>query len=294
MTVLVIGVLGALALPAPTLAATTIGEATGSGTQICTTDWTWVQDATAPSSPSYAVPAGGGVITRWSHTVSSDTPTTATLRLKVFRKTGTKTYLTVGHSAIEPLTSDGLMVFATRIKVKAGDLLGLRTGGTEGTDCYRTGQSGDVAELQGNTGEPDPPVGTTFNSTFAEMFVLNVAAVVEPDCDTDGRGDESQDRNTASCLPLRCNGNQLTRVGTNGPDKLVGTRARDVIAALGGNDVIRGLAGKDILCGGAGRDRLLGGGGRDTLLGQAGRDTLRGGPGRDKLRGGPGRDREVP
>jgi hypothetical protein len=201
ITVLVIGALGAFVVPASALAATTIGQATGSGTQICTTDYTWVQAATASSSPSYTVPPGGGVITGWSHTVSSDTPATATMRLKVFRRTGTMTYLTVGHSAVEPLTSPGLKVFATRIGVQAGDLLGLRTGGTEGTDCYRAGQSGDAAEQQGMPGEPDPPVGTTFNSAFPSMFLLNVAAVVEPDADGDGFGDETQDRCRAAPGP---------------------------------------------------------------------------------------------
>lgn len=194
MTPLVVGALGALAVPAPALAATAIGEATGSGTQICTTNYTWVQDATASSSPSYAVPAGGGVITRWSHTVSSDTPAGATMRLKVFRKTGANAYLTIGQSDVETLNSAGLRTFATRIGVQAGDLLGLRTGGTEGTDCYRTGQSGDVAVEQTMPGLPDPPVGTTFNSSVANAFVLDVAAVVEPDADSDGYGDETQDQ----------------------------------------------------------------------------------------------------
>ena len=194
ITLLVIGALGALAVPAPALAATVIGEATGSGTQICTTNYTWVQDATASGSPSYTVPAGGGVITSWSHTVSSDTPAGATMRLKVFRRTGAHTYLTVGHSAVETLTSADLRVFATRIGVQAGDLLGLRTGGTEGTDCYRTGQSGDVAEQQVTPGLPDLEVGATFTSGSPNEFVLNTAAVVEPDADRDVFGDETQDR----------------------------------------------------------------------------------------------------
>lgn len=217
---------GPLAVPAPALAATAIGEATGSGTQICTTNYTWVQDATASGSPSYTVPAGGGVITSWSHRVSSDTPAGATMRLKVFRKTGAHTYLTVGHSAVETLTSAGLRVFETRIGVEAGDLLGLRTGGTEGTDCYRTGQSGDVAEQQVTPGLPDPAVGATFTSAFPNEFVLNIAAVVEPDADSDAYGDETQDKCIGTAGPFNGCPNELTlgkAKGKNGKVKVTAT-----------------------------------------------------------------------
>ena len=40
-------------------AATTIGQASGTSTTGCAADYTWVQAATAATTPSYAVPAGG-------------------------------------------------------------------------------------------------------------------------------------------------------------------------------------------------------------------------------------------
>ncbi len=173
----------------PAGAAVTIGQATGSGTQICTTDYTWVQEATTAANLSYVVPAGGGVITAWTHGVSNDTPNGATMRLKIFRKTATQTYLTVGHSAVEALIP-GLHVFETRITVQPGDLLGLRTGGTEGTDCYRTGVLGDDAEAGSG---PDPPISSAFAPTETSAFVLNIAATLEADADADDFGDETQD-----------------------------------------------------------------------------------------------------
>lgn len=185
------------ALPGVASGATTIGATGGNGVGVCIQNFTWVQAATAPTSPSYAVPAGGGVVTQWSHQVS-DTQPTATLRLKIFRKTTSQVYLTVGHSAVETLGGAGLKSFPTQISVQAGDLLGLRTG-TSSSDCVRTTQAGDVAEV-GLFQEPDPPPGSTFVSTdIANARLINLSAVVEPDCDGDGLGDETQDLDTLTC-----------------------------------------------------------------------------------------------
>jgi Ca2+-binding RTX toxin-like protein len=92
---------------------------------------------------------------------------------------------------------------------------------------------------------------------------------------------------------VTCRGEQVTIVGTDGPDRRFGTPGRDVIAGLGGNDLLLGLGGNDLICGGAGNDTLKGGGGNDGLYGEAGSDTLKGGAGKDKLKGGAGRDKQV-
>ena len=185
------------ALPGMASGATTVGATGGSGMGQCIHNFTFVQAATAPTSPSYLVPAGGGVITHWSHQVS-DTLPTATLRLKIFRRTSSQTYRTVGHSAVETLGAPGLKSFPTRISVQAGDLLGFRTG-TASSDCVRTGQTGDVVEVS-LFNEPDPLPGSTFVSTdIANARLINLSAVVEPDCDGDGLGDETQDLDIVTC-----------------------------------------------------------------------------------------------
>lgn len=121
--------LAALAAPAAAPGATTIGQTTA-GSNNCFEDvLTIVQDATAATSPSYAVPTGGGVITSWQHNAGSDsTPLDPIdVRLKLFRRTGMPgVYLTVGESAVQTLTSGGLKTFPTRIPVQTGDLLGYR------------------------------------------------------------------------------------------------------------------------------------------------------------------------
>jgi hypothetical protein len=189
-------VIGALALPASASAAVTIGATGGNGAADCPPDFTWAQDSTAVGSPSYVVPAGGGVITSWSHD-RGPALATAQLRLKIFRKTGPNTYLTVGHSDFETLTAAGVNTFATQVEAEGGDILGFRLTAAA-TSCRRSGSTGDLAVASG-PGQPDPPIGSSVSFGSAGAFLLNLAATVEPDCDGDGFGDETQDPDTSSC-----------------------------------------------------------------------------------------------
>jgi Ca2+-binding RTX toxin-like protein len=113
-------------------------------------------------------------------------------------------------------------------------------------------------------------------------------ADVEPDCDKDGLGDETQDQNLSTCPT--CKGKRATIVGTNGNDVRSGTPGRDVIVGLGGQDKLSGNAGNDLVCGGKGKDNLYGGKGKDALLGQGAKDKLHGGGGKDTCKGGKGND----
>ena len=161
---------------------------------------TLVQAANDPASPSYAVPSGGGVITSWSHVyVHTDSAVPGiSVRLKVFREAGAQGYLTVGHSALETPPYEGLWTFPTRISVEAGDVLGLH--GKPYFDCYRTGNPGDQHKST-NFGGADPSPGSLFEFEFDSIgTLLNVEAVVEPDADRDGYGDETQDGCPESAL----------------------------------------------------------------------------------------------
>ncbi len=145
-----------------------------------------------------------------------------------------------------------------------------------------------------------------------------------PDNPNPGQEDRDGDRLGDACdetplpvKPRRCDGKQVTILGTTGADLIIGTPGRDVITGLGGNDRIKGLGGDDVICGRggndvifgqAGDDRLLGGSGDDLVTGQGGNDHLagnkdndrlkgqrgddfaRGGEGDDRLFGGPGND----
>jgi hypothetical protein len=280
----------------PAGAAVTIGQlAPGSPTAICSGAFDSVQTAVTSGS-SYAVPStvATGTITSWSHNAAAGTG--QMLTMKVFRPLGGAAYQVVGHDGPRPVSPSGipgLNTFPTRIAVRAGDVVGLTTlSGSTNTACgFIVGDGNLHRERAG-----DLPDGASDN--FGPEFGTtrrNVSAVVEPDCDTDGLGDESQDTDTASCrgaaaAALKCKGAQATIVGTSGNDVRSGTPGRDVMVGQGGNDRLSGLAGKDLICGGAGKDKLLGGKGKDTLLGQKGKDKLKGGGGKDICKGGKGND----
>lgn len=89
---------------------------------------------------------------------------------------------------------------------------------------------------------------------------------------------------------LRCAGEVVTIVGTDGKDRIYGTPGNDVIHAGDGDDTVIAGAGNDKVCGGGGNDKLSGTGGDDRLFGDSGDDELSGGSGDDRLSGGSGDD----
>ena len=278
-----VAVVALIASPSGASAATTVGQTVDPTSSACSQNLTWLQSV-SPNN-QFVVPFDG-VITSWSHLGGTFPP--PQMKLKVGR-VGDNSLTITGESAFQSPQAATPNTFATSVPARAGDVIGFYHVGSNFADCAATGQTGytDVFTqgdiLPGATGSP---------ITSEPGGHLDIAAVLESDCDADGRGDESQDPDIASCGPLTCKGQQATHVGTTGNDEIRGTRGRDVIAALTGKDKTFGLAGKDLVCGGAGRDTLNGGKGKDKLLGQKGADTLKGGGGNDTCKGGQGRDLE--
>jgi Ca2+-binding RTX toxin-like protein len=269
-----------VAVPSGASAATTIGE-TFDPDFVCSPNFTRLQ-STSPGG-QYTVPAPG-VITRWSFQADAAPPN---IKFKVGRSAGGNDYTIIGESGLVTPSANTLNSFFTQIAVAPFDVIGTYTA-TQG-DCLRQPSPGYIRHTA--PGDIVPPTTALF-TTVAESQ-LDVSAILEPDCDSDGLGDETQDPDLtgAGCPPpLRCAGQRLTIVGSDGPDEIVGTANRDVIGALGGKDEVSGRAGKDLICGGSGRDTLRGGKAKDKLFGQKGRDTLKGGGGKDVCKGGKGND----
>jgi uncharacterized delta-60 repeat protein len=80
---------------------------------------------------------------------------------------------------------------------------------------------------------------------------------------------------------FECGGQNVTILGTDGPDVIFGTKFDDVILGLGGDDTIHGNGGNDTICGGDGNDTIFGDDGDDLLFGNNGSDILIGGNGMD-------------
>jgi hypothetical protein len=147
----------------------------------CSAGYTRLQ-AVSPGD-GYVVPAPG-VITAWSFEANAGPPT---LRLKVGRPLPGDNFTIVGESSMKNPAANQLSTFTdVRIPVETGDVIGSFTP-TEGW-CAEYGAVG----YEGRYVNGDAPLGST-QLYDGEVVKLDISARVEPDADSDGYGDETQD-----------------------------------------------------------------------------------------------------
>jgi hypothetical protein len=151
----------------------------------------FVQLAEAPGNPlPFAVPAPG-VLTKWRVTKEQHTLEPFEAKLKVYRATDVPNQLeVVGGSALETL-EEGPNSFDARIPVQAGDRLGLYGTTPSGAMNCMTSSAQDVIGV--SVGDVPPGSAQVFSVEKSSSRVA-VSALVEPDADHDGFGDETQDR----------------------------------------------------------------------------------------------------
>jgi Ca2+-binding RTX toxin-like protein len=180
---------GCLVVAAPAQAATTIG-ATGNAGSSCDPNLTIHQGVSAPGSPSYTVPAGGGVITSWSY----EAPATADqIKFKVIRPAGGSQFTVIGDTPTQTMTPNTVNTFPVRVPVQGGDTIAINTV-TANAGCANITTAAPGDRVDGCTG-CDPAQGTTYTTAaLAAGARINAAATVEPDADGDGFGDETQDQ----------------------------------------------------------------------------------------------------
>jgi hypothetical protein len=197
LTVLVGAAMFALA-PSGSSAATTLGSTFDPDE--CEGDTTYIQ--TVSPGNSYSVPSDG-VITHWTYQAHGTDGTSVKLKVGRVSPSADLTLNTdvtiVGESNLELVSAGSLGSFSTQIPVKAGDRIG------EYVNGGFTGCSISDASFTDHYNNSDVGVGTT--TLFSqENFQQDISAVWEPDCDNDGRGDDSQDSDTASCHPASTTG----------------------------------------------------------------------------------------
>ncbi len=238
----------ALVAPATAAAAVTIGQSppqAGAPNPACgpvpqTQDLIQITNTTGHS---YAVPAGGGVITSWR---SSTSLGTAHFRLRLFRPAvaGVTPVAESASETLTPVTS----TFPARIPVSGGELLGFTVPANNlsaGCIYEGTGAPGDAVNAT-NTG----PLGVTapFAISADTGALLNVSATLEPDADRDGYGDETQDgcptdpATHGACPAPPAIDNAFT-IGSTKRNKRQGTAQVTVIVPDAG---VLKLAGKNI------------------------------------------------
>jgi hypothetical protein len=147
---------------------------------------TLVQLASDPANPLPLTVPEAGVLTRWTSKSELEGPVPE--RLKVLRATAVAGQFEVIGESAEQQVPDGINTFNTRIPVQAGDRLGVYGAPSSGgLTC--PGKPGDhYGYFAGNL-----PTGSARTFEQADGRVA-VSALVEPDADQDGFGDETQDR----------------------------------------------------------------------------------------------------
>jgi Domain of unknown function DUF11 len=206
LAVLLAGGAAAVAVASGGGGPTTVGDAGFHVNSSAYDDAVFVQAVDSNRSPTYAVPAGGGVITSW--TVQFENVTAeGDIELKLFEPLGGDSYKLVGEATGHALIGEHARTYPARISVAGGVRLGIRAPSSNtsvGTDFDGTVQDpGDIRIKLG-----DPAIGSTLTvSEFAYSSRLALSAVVEPDADQDGWGDTSQDacpadpgRHAAPCV----------------------------------------------------------------------------------------------
>jgi hypothetical protein len=213
----------ALVIPGSASAAVTFGsnlsQPAGVGHQVTGTDATEAIAALPATSlaPGGQTSPSDGVIVRWR--IKMGDPTTA-VRLRVIRpgNSTTATGAGTGESVTPPANTTS--EFATRLPIQAGDGIGVNFGDGE-TLTARSETTGANTHawfpaLQDN-GPPDD--GSVFSSRE-----LLINADVEPDCDSDALGDETQDPEL-SPIPA-CDPNPPEATITGGPKNVVKTKKK--------------------------------------------------------------------
>lgn len=149
---------------------------------------TQLQLAKAPGEAApITVPAPGGIVTAW-RTRLVPTPTVSLQLMRVFRATGNSNEFTNVAETSYEVISQGTHTYETRIPVQAGDRFG--AWGPFGALTCTTGNPAD--SLGTFTG--DATLGSTHTFVASAGERVAVSAIVEPDADSDGYGDETQDR----------------------------------------------------------------------------------------------------
>jgi len=185
-----VGFLAGMLIAVSALGATSAAAATEFGDSCVANDVTGVSatlfEITANSNALPTTAPSAGVITSWKSILAA--PVSVPQTLEVLRPTSPTTVQIVGESAQN--ITEGLNAFATRIPVQAGDRLGLFGGSEFGNlVCELEG-----INLIGGFGGSGGGVGSTISFFEIEARRIPVSAILEPDADNDGYGDETQDK----------------------------------------------------------------------------------------------------
>ncbi len=142
----------------------------------------------SPSSPLPMAAPATGVVTQWKVNLVA-APVQIPQSLKIARIVSPTLVQTVAESSVQTVVG-GANSFPTRLPIQAGDRLGLAGTGGEfgGLFCEDESTPSDHVGITESFG---PPGGSVLYEDIP--LRIPVRAVIEPDADNDGYGDETQD-----------------------------------------------------------------------------------------------------
>jgi hypothetical protein len=185
--VALVSALGASAAPA----AVEFGD-TCAGDEFAPASYPLTTLAAPPAALPLTAPVSG-VITKVKTNLAIPVPFAVPTLIKVLRPVSGTTYTLIAESTVN--ANPGTTTADVRMPVLAGDRLGLR--GLpfifEGTPIPGLSAYCDLAGSQLGASMTDVPPGSNITFTPAVEGRVPIAAVVEPDADNDGYGDETQD-----------------------------------------------------------------------------------------------------
>ena len=198
-------------------AATEFGD-TCTGNEVAPGDYT----LTTLAAPSQSLPLtapSAGVITKVKVTIEGGLPFTVPTLVKALHSAGGNLYANVGEQTVN--AGPGTTTADARIPVQAGDRLGLHglPFTYEGSSVPSLSFYCDEVEGTLGAATADVPPGTTADFPAATEARVPLAAVLEPDADNDGFGDETQDQcpqsasTQAPCPTLTLSATGATRKG---------------------------------------------------------------------------------
>lgn len=188
-------VLAISALGAPSASAATEFGDTCAGNSTAPGDYT-LTTLSAPTGPLPLTAPSAGVITQVKVRIAPPIPFAIPTNVKALRSAGGSLFTVVGQATVQ--ATAGLSTAGARIPVQAGDRLALHgqpftfEGSPVPSLSFYCESTGDGSVLGAAFGEPGP--GTTAEFAAATEGRVPLAAVLEPDADNDGYGDETQDK----------------------------------------------------------------------------------------------------
>lgn len=180
--------LASAVVPAGASAATEIGSNCQANSGAANYTFVQLKRVSGGSLPIAAPSAG--VVTKWK--VNSGVPTAVGQKLQILRPTGNPNeFQTVAESAPATVIL-GQNSFDTRLPIKAGDRPAAAgaPGGSVAAPLYCS-TANPEDEMGALT--PESTLGSTNTYPPATGYVAAISAVIEPDVDGDGYGDETQD-----------------------------------------------------------------------------------------------------